>query len=207
MTKTYDIKMIHEAPNWDEIEPLALDVYYEQTPRDIKAFAQICCNEDAFFLHLKTEEKNILKEEAGPLGMPCNDSCLEFFFRPEAEDLRYFNIEYNANGCAFLGFGSDRYNLVRLLPKAGAADGVNQIFTPEIKEFEGGWEIFYKIPFDFIRNFFPGFKVYEGKELFANCYKCADKTNPPNYLSWNELTSDSLDFHAPCEFGKMTLVK
>ncbi len=197
----YNVKKVCGAPDWSKIEKLNIDTPYDQTPAEITANAQICYNDDGFLVHLETKEAVIRAVEKGPLGMPCEDSCLEFFFRPVAEDPRYVNIEFNSNGCLYLGIATGRADALRIVP-----DEPEAIFSPDIKFFDGGWEIYYTVPFEFIRRFYPDFKAEAGKSFYANCYKCADFSTPPHYLSWNPITTE-LDFHQPAMFGKMNFVE
>ncbi len=198
--KTYRIMKTEAAPDWCAIPSLEIDTPYLETPADIRASAQICYNDREFLVHLSTVEKNPRAEESGPIGSPCHDSCLEFFFCPMENDMRYFNIEFNMNGCVYLGMGADVKNLVRLLPE----EPIAEIFAPDIRKTPDGWEIFYRVPYTLIRRFFPDFRVYSGKEMRANCFKCADFSEPPHYLSWNPVEGETLSFHRSHCFGLMT---
>ena len=148
-------------------------------------------------MHLISKEKNIRAFETALLGTPCHDSCLEFFFCPMEGDKRYFNIEYNSNGCIFLGMGTYIGDLVRFAVKG-------DIFSPKIIVKEDGWEIFYSVPFEFICRFFPGFEVYEGKKMLANCYKCSEASEPKQFMSWSPIVGEPFKFHRPECFGTMT---
>ncbi len=197
--KTYTIKKANGTPDWNAIPSLDIDVPYLTTPSDITAKAQICYNDEELLVHLSTVEANIRAEENGPLCSPCEDSCLEFFFCPGEGDMRYFNVEFNMNGCVYLGIGSNVKDLVRLIPE----EPVSEMFKPDIRKTADGWEIFYRVPYTLIRRFFPDFKVYAGKEMRANCYKCADLSEPPHYLSWNPIEGEPFTFHKSDCFGNM----
>lgn len=191
--------LIHKKPDtldWDRIPALFIDNHLWQDPVPIKAKGQFCYDHEALYVKLTAIEENIRAENNGELGMPCQDSCLEFFFSPVDGDNRYFNIELNPNGCLFLGFGSDRYNLVRLLPQ-------ECVINPEVERFVGGWSVSYAVPFRFIQRFFPGFEAVSGGIIHANCYKCGDLTVAPHYISWNPITRTVPDFHRPDYFGLM----
>ena len=197
--KTYIIKKTSTADVcWETIPELSLDERYLDTPEDAKAWAQICYNEEAMFVHLWANEKEIRREETGLLGEPYHDSCLEFFFSPEGTDQRYFNMEFNSNRCLYLGFGAGLGTATRLIVD------IDAVFSPKVNFSDDGWEIFYTVPFSFIRRFFPDFTVTEGKTIRANCYKCADEMTPGHFLSWNPVNTDPLSFHAPDCFGEMT---
>ncbi len=197
----YSIHKVGATPDWTTLPSLTIDHPYLDTPDTITAGAQIGYDNDALLVHLWTTETEVRAVENGPLGMPCEDSCLEFFFGPMENDIRYFNLEFNSNGCMYLGFGSCIDDLIRLVP-----DEAEQIFAPQITKREDGWEIIYHIPYSFIRRFFPDFVVYEGKTIRANCYKCADLTTPAHYLSWNPIEGDPFTFHRPTCFGTMSFV-
>jgi hypothetical protein len=100
----------------------------------------------------------------------------------------------------YLGFGSCIADLVRLVPDEGA-----ELLRPKILKGDGEWEIYYSIPYSFIRRFFPDFCVESGKKIRANCYKCGDLTVQEHYMSWNPVEVVDPDFHVPAFFGKMTL--
>ena len=201
--KKYNIKIINDLPDWNSIEKLSIDIPYLDTPDSITAAAQICCNNEKFFVHLETKEKNYLREEKGLMGLPYLDSCLEFFFSPIENDTRYFNIEFNSNACVFFGLAGGADSIMRQTPEDTSMD----FFKPNILTYEDSWEIFYEIPFYLVRRYFPDFKVYEGKKIKANCFKCSDNSTPPHYLSWNLVEGSPFAFHKPECFGQMTFIK
>ena len=196
--KVYTIKRMTESGDWSDKPIINIDTPYLDTPDSVKAWAQIAYDDEALLVRLRTEEYEHRAIETGPVGAPYEDCCLEFFFCPMEGDGRYFNFENNAIGCCFLGIGSGLSDLVRLIP-----DADNDIFDRKVTKFEGGWEITYKFPYEFIRRFFPEFEVYSGKKIRANCFKCADLTNPPHYLSWSPVPTENFTFHRPDCFGEM----
>ena len=198
--KKYEILKVCGEPDFSIIPIIDIDVRHRGVPTEIGANAQICYSDEALFVHLWTAEENIRAEENGPVGMPCYDSCLEFFFCPMENDPRYFNIEFNMNGCVFFGFGTGIPDLFRLLPEERT---VKDVFNYKINKTDAGWEIFYSIPHSLIRQFFPEFKAYTGKQMRANCYKCADFSEPPHYLSWSKIEGPNFSFHNPKFFGIM----
>lgn len=190
-------KMPYFNGDWSTVPKIDVVIPYKNSTSDIHSFAQVAYNDEALLIHMSTDEENIRREELGVLGSPCHDSCLEFFFSPMADDLRYFNIEFNINGCMFLGYGTSIKDLIRLLPNE------HIVIDPEIRKLDKGWEIFYSIPYSFINLFFKDFKAEKGKSIRANCYKCADMAEPKNYYSWCPITSEKLSFHRPEDFGTM----
>ena len=200
--KTYTIQKCSATPDWRVLPKLAIDHAHLDPDTGIRAFAQIGWNEEALHVHLWAEETQIRAQETGPLGMPCEDSCLEFFFCTMEDELRYLNLEFNPNGCLYLGLGSGIRDLVRLVPE----ETVQELFDPRIARTEDGWEITYRIPVSFVRRFFPGFALKAGKTLRANCYKCGDSTEKCHYFAWSPITAQKFTFHTPENFGLMELV-
>ena len=194
--RSYTITPVKDMPNWSAIPVLPIDVQLWGTQTDINAQAQLCYDSEALHIKLQAKETHIRAEENGPLGAPCRDSCLEFFFSPMENDSRYFNIEFCPTGCYYLGFGSDRYNLMRLIPEG-------KLFDPQIIRTETGWEITYSVPFAFIRHFFPEFKAEAGTVIRANFYKCGDLTAKKHYLCWNPITDPVPNYHLPAYFAPL----
>ena len=190
----YQIKRVENDINWSSVNTIELSNKYLNTPNEMRAFAQICYNDEGINLHLWSENDDVRAVERDILGAPYQDSCLEFFFSPMENDTRYFNVEFNFNCCMYLGFGRNLGDHTRL---------VNNSFSPKASLTKTGWEIFYTIPYSFILRFFPDFKITKGKRIRANCFKCADLTTPANYLSWSPITTEPFSFHKPECFGVM----
>ncbi len=192
------------STDWSQVPVIAIEYLHNTPSTEVKAFAQICYDDQALYLHLYAHETEIRAEETGLLGMPCTDSCLEFFFSPMENDKRYFNLEFNPNKCIYLGFGSGIDDLVRLVI---SEEEQAQIFQPAVNYLPDGWEITYQIPYSFIQRFFPDFVAAPGKTIRANFYKCAEKVSARHFMAWNPVTPKKRSsFHAPDEFGMLHFV-
>ncbi len=198
--REYTITRLQGAPDWASIPALLVDTHNWLPPVPISTAAQICYDETGLYVHLRSWEKEVRAQHDGPLSMVCEDSCMEFFFRPEETDPRYFNFEMNPKGRTYIGFGFDRYRHCRLAP-----NNEDALLEKEARLLENGWEVYYKIPVAFLQVFFPGYALTPGKKLYANCFKCGDLTPVPHYLSWNPCTAPEPDFHQSRDFGLMTL--
>ena len=199
--KRYEIVRCGEAPDWDGVCPLNVDTVLWLTDVGIRMTQQLCHNAERLFVRQVCAEEHIRAEYNDPLGMVCEDSCMEFFFMPAGDD-RYINFEINPNGCFYLGFGRERGERTRLLP-----DGAGERFDLRTRRLAGGWECTYALPLAYLRQFFGrDFSYSSGAVLRANCYKCGDLTERPHYLSWNPVTSAAPDFHRPSDFGEMVLL-
>lgn len=195
--KTYTIVKKPKNLDWKEIPEALIDTHLEKEKVDISATGQLCYDDESIYVRLTAKEKNIRAEYTGPLDAPCEDSCLEFFFCPDINDKRYFNIEYNPNCCVYFGIASCIHDLVRLIPEFGLP------LSPIANRTEDGWEITYQIPFEFIRRFFPGFAPISGTKMKGNFFKCGDLTVQEHFLCWNPITDNIIDFHRSCDFGEL----
>lgn len=195
--RSYKILPKSKIGDWNDVPVAHIDKRLWTPEIDVAATAQACYDSQALYLRLTAKEKNIRAEEIGPIGIPCKDSCLEFFFSPVEGDARYFNVEFNPEACMFLGFGTSRYDSTRLLLKP------SNNFNPCSVRTESGWEITYQIPFSFIKLFFKDFVAAPGKKMRANFYKCGDLTVQEHYFSWNPINTPTPDFHRPDCFGEL----
>lgn len=194
----YTVTYCKDQPDWNKIPVLEMTNAYRQTPAEVRAFAQLAYTDEALLVHLRGEVPEIIADETGPVGMPCRDSCLEFFFCPVPGDARYINIEFNFNGCMYMGMGSCIQDLIRLLPNQA-----DNPLDPDIRKTQTGWEIYYSIPYAFIRRLFPAFTAEPGMTIRANCYACADNAKPRQLKSWNLVQADPFTFHHSQSFGFM----
>ena len=196
----YTAPHVSGAPDWSAVPSAEIGNLLWTESCGVRAWAQLCWTEEALRLRLRAAERDIRAEERGLLGMPCRDSCLEFFFCPSAGDLRYFNIEFSPSGCMYLGFGRSIEEHSRLL-----VTGAEALFGARTRRTDGGWEVAYRVPAEFVRRFFPEFELHRGLHLRGNFYKCGDATVQPHYLAWNPVTSAVPAFHRPEDFGEIVL--
>ena len=202
--KTAQLIRVTGPVDWDKLPRIAIDAPIKESDSPATAFAQICATEDALLLHLSATEPEIRAEGTSPLAEVCEDSCLEFFFRPVEGEMRYFNMEWNPNCTLFLGFGSCIEDILRIVPEE---EQKQQLFAPEVVRREDGWEIFFRVPYSFVRGFMPEFKVEPGKALYCNFYKCGDQLQQPHYLTWNPIMRQGRSrFHTPAEFGRLDVI-
>lgn len=195
--RSYIITRRPEQLDWNKVPALNIDTCIWLPDAGISAQAQLCYDEEAIYVRLSAEEANIRAEVTDVAGAPCEDSCLEFFFCPMPENNTYFNIEFNPNCCMYLGIGTNRYDLIRLLPEKENLLGAKAART------EDGWEITYCIEAAFIRRFFPEFRAESGAMMRGNFYKCGDETVQKHYYCWNLLEPPKPDFHCSEFFGKL----
>ena len=196
--KTYTLKKITGAPDWKNIEIMPIDNLLWTDPLPITAQAQLCWDEEAIYLRMEAFEENIRKEETDPLAEICNDSCLEFFIQP-VEGPYYLNFEINPLANYLIGQGdNDVDNRLRVI-----VPDFETRMEPNVEFTKTGWVLTYKVPFSFIRHFYPSFEVKVGTKIRGNCYKCGDLTEKEHYLAWSPTVSEEPAFHLPEYFGEL----
>jgi hypothetical protein len=135
----------------------------------------------------------------------CNDSCVEFFFRPHT-GTAYFNFEFNAGGtflCAYIrdwtrigkaGFA----DYTMLGPEAERMVKVHHSLPATVEPEIAGptvWTLQFALPVSLLENYAGDIGKLDGRSWTANFYKCGDETSHPHWLSWAPVSA--LNFHLP----------
>ena len=128
--ESYYIQRTDSAPQWDVIPTLSLHNILWLPDANIRMTQQICYDDLAIYIHQRATEAHIRAMHHSPLAQVCEDSCMEFFFCPMPGDGRYFNFEWNLNGCLYLGFGTGRHHSVRLQPTEPTTQPTQPTATP-----------------------------------------------------------------------------
>lgn len=157
---------------------------------------QLLYNDEAIFVHFKTNEKPLLARRTERDSEVCEDSCMEIFFSPDEDDTHYFNFEINPLGTLYLHYNNDRYD-------SHAVEAPSELFEIKSVITSEYWELFYKIPFSFILTRFE--KITENCK--ANFYKCGEHTEVEHYACWNEIHLEKPDFHCKQFFGNLVFEK
>ena len=195
--KTYTMQKINIVPDWDAIPVMPIDNFLWLDPVDVTAQAQICWDDEAFYVRMKALEPKLRMQESGLVPEVCRDSCFEFFFQP-TDRPEYMNFEMNPDCSVWLGYGVDGEKRMRLLiPKVDTLLSARGTFTFD------GWRLTYKIPFSFLRIFYPEFAPKEGMCIRGNIYKCGERTTTPHFMAWNPIVSKKPNFHLPEFFGNL----
>lgn len=162
-----------------------------------EARAYAAWSEDGLHALLCAKEAQIAAAATDFGGDVYKDSCLEWFVQPFADDPRYINVEVNAAGVAYVGFGSCREDSK---PLPAMPEGM----TVTASKHEGGWwAVAYTIPASLLRRLY-GRALQPGGLMRGNFYKC-DESIHPHFGSWSPITHPFPDFHRPEFFGEMTL--
>ena len=192
---TYDVMKVSGDIDWDAIPEIPISEVLWTEDYGICATGQLCFDDEYLYVHQRAVEKEIRAENTEPLSPVYEDSCLEFFFKLD-DSPNYFNFEINPNGCLGTGFGpkkTDRISITR-----GDEAEYYDIRTDRTAD---GWEVFYRIPLEYIQLFYPDYKFVGS--LSANMYKCGNKTVHKHYLSWTPIDLATPNFHCPEYFGRI----
>jgi hypothetical protein len=160
----------------------------------------IAHTDDSILLKYFVQEKEIRvvhQEDNSPVH---EDSCVEFFIAFD-NDQEYYNIEFNCAGTCLLGFGKNASQR-----KLMGMDVVRRIRRlSAIRHHSNGnadpisWELTVVIPAEvFIYHHITSMK---GNRYRVNFYKCGDKLPEPHFLSWQDMTTSTPDFHMTEFFG------
>ena len=170
--------------NWPDVEDL------NPIP-DMKA--RLLYNEYGIFVNMQTDEEPLLATKRKQNDAVCTDSCMEFFIRPNENNPKYFNIEFNPFGTMNLGFRSDRFD--RVDPVETKKD-----FHVQSEVGEKIWTLQFVLPFELIHKYFDT----HTDTMYANIYKCGNKKH---YASYYPVKTEKPDYHRPEFFGKFVLEK
>lgn len=193
---------------WDNIESIDILNYpWDETGYKPNASVKLFYTEDEIRVKFTATEKEIRINENEFNGPVWEDSCVEFFFLPmPEEDNRYFNFEISAQGTLLLQLDHKppvRHYMTYVNPNYfEIKSDVNKENYRDYDNFKP-WTIEYKIPFEFIKDYFTNFEAVSGKTLKANFTKCGDKTNIPHFGSWVNIDVKSPAFHVPQFFKEI----
>ncbi len=139
---------------------------------------------------MHTDEKNLRAECTEQNGDVYQDSCMEFFFKPDPWDANYINFEINPQKIMHIGLGKDRHNR-RLI------DTDREVFKLESIPNDGDWSLKFYIPDSFLLEYFERIAdVCRG-----NFYKCGELTGHSHFATWSEVEVAKPDFHLADFFG------
>lgn len=175
-----------------------------------KAEAELTRDDTGFNVTLRAWEDEIRFVGRDRNDPVYQDSCLEFFFSPfTGENRPYFNFEINPVGSLYTGFSADGTRagsgpVAKELPREYFE--VKSMSVADAENYKGPfWEVSYHVPFEYMQKFLPDVNFAELKEITANFYKCGDLTKDEHYLSWNDIKTETPNFHVPQFFGVVEL--
>ncbi len=129
------------------------------------------------------------------------DSCVEFFVSFD-QGKNYYNFEFNCAGFCLAEYGAGKPGRINL----------PEVVLKEIKtracvlpDHNGTslvhWSLTAVIPHKVF--IFDDLKLLKNITASGNFYKCGDDLPTPHYLCWNNINTESPNFHLPEFFGEI----
>ena len=156
--------------------------------------AKLLYNDYGIYVQLQTDEKPLLARYTNQNDEVCNDSCMEFFFRPNENDPRYFNFEFNPFGTMYFAVRTSRWD-----PMHPAKD--KEYFNVKSYVDDKRWILQFCIPFELINEIFGS----HTKTIYGNLYKCGEETAKKHYATYYPIMVKEPDYHRPEFFGEFCL--
>ena len=164
-------------------------------------------------LDYTVDEQSIRALQGTPGGEVYEDSCVEFFFQPSADDPHYYNFEWNAIGNLYLAWRTGRQDPEKaptevLCSVQALASCGSEPFAE--RPAEGPWSLRIFIPLEAFWK--GGIPVSEGKlslsglRARANFYKCGDGLTVPHFVTWAPISTEKPDYHRPEFFADLLFV-
>lgn len=174
--------------------------------KDVKATFSVGHDGSDILLQYNVNEPQVRAVNTEINSSVWEDSCVEFFFKPEGDE-NYYNFEINAIGTVLGGYGKDGKNrekiqssyleMIETVPSLGR-EPFDSIDTPT------EWSVKIKIPLKAL--VFSKIESLYGLKGSANFYKCGDKLRQPHFLSWNKVQSPEPNFHLSQFFGEIRFI-
>ncbi|MEI6562844.1 MAG: carbohydrate-binding family 9-like protein [bacterium] len=195
---------------WSEAETLTIELFHPKSSTHRPGVsARLLYDDKGIYVHFKVQDQYIRSVNTRPMDPVCQDSCVEFFFKPKSGG-GYLNVEGNCGG-TFLAFyiedhrrspnGFEKFTRLDLnwMAQIRSYHTLPAIVDPEITA-PCEWQLEYVIPIPLIEAYTGPLGSLSGQTWQANFYKCGDKTSHPHWGSWASI-GDALDFHQPEKFA------
>jgi len=195
---------------WNQAETLKLEFFHVKgTDHKPAVYARLLYDNRNIYVHFKVHDQYIRSVTTRPQGPVCQDSCVEFFFKPKA-DRGYLNVEANCGGtflCSYIedhrripgGFAKFTPIDLKWLAQIRCHHTLPDVVDPEIAS-PREWQLEYALPLPLIEAYTGPLGAIAGQTWRANFFKCGDKTSHPHWGSWAPL-GDELNFHLPERFA------
>ena len=199
---TYKIKTLpcRESIRWEEIEKAEISNYSWVESRHFECFAKLVYVKDhGFICKMLCAERDpyaACTKDGEPVW---EDSAMEFFFSFESG--KYINLETNSLGARIQQFSSFPRECLSVFNRISEGFKVNASREAEY------WTLEIDLPLEKLQLFFPAVaaeKIIPGYEFTGNFYKIG-VTQEEHYGMWNEVKTESPDFHRPDYFGKLII--
>ena len=191
---------------WAQIPHLNIALFHPKSSSHYpKTQAKLSYNNDSISGIFKVEDQYIRSTTTKLQDSVCQDSCVEFFFKPGTNN-GYFNFEFNCGGnmlCYYIiNHNREKNGPMKefkvidtdLAEKVKIFHSLPEVVDPEIT-VPTTWFLEFEIPFSILEEYCGPIGDVSGTEWRANLYKCGGKTSHPHWASWAPISE--LNFHLP----------
>ncbi|MBQ7827708.1 MAG: hypothetical protein IJ386_05515 [Clostridia bacterium] len=204
----YKIKTFEsiDAVDWDSVTAASVNNYKWVECEKYETWAKLVYVKDWGFLCRMTCIEDAPVATYTTFDDPvCLDSCMEFFAIWDNGD-SYLNIESNSTGTMCIGYGISRESRRTALRYLKLEDMFKM--NPVVED--GRWTLTMEIPIEKLQKFYKNISAetfVSGYSFTGNFYKTggADNTGNEHYAMWNEVGTETPDFHRPEYFGKFII--
>jgi hypothetical protein len=196
-----------EVTPWTDISSVLIRNHMGPKPAHFpSAEVKIAYDDTALYVIFRVADQYVRAVAQAHQGHVWEDSCVEFFFTPDADVSKgYFNLEMNCGGTMLFHFhpGTGKERIVfseRECEMIQRGHSLPRIVDPEIRT-PIIWTLAYCLPIDLLKAYFPVVKPGPNVQWRANFYKCADQTSHPHWLTWAPVDFAKPNFHVPEAFG------
>jgi len=196
-----------DKPCWRGVQAALIGNYMGDKPAHFPdTRVKIAYDDQALYLIFRVEDKYVRAVAADHQDDVYKDSCVEFFFAPDAESPGdYFNLETNCGGAMLFQFHSPAGDEHIEIPQSQfsrieIASSLPRTIAPEIPD-PVTWTVEYRLPLAILDEYCKVTRPAPGVAWRANFYKCADETSHPHWLTWSPVDNSTPNFHLPKFFG------
>ncbi|MBT3198449.1 MAG: carbohydrate-binding family 9-like protein [Phycisphaerales bacterium] len=192
---------------WRGVQAAMIGNYMGDRPAHFpKTQVKVACDEQAMYVIFCVEDQYVRAVAAEHQDDVYKDSCVEFFFAPNAESPGdYFNLEVNCGGTMLFQFHrparGEHVEIPReALAQIEIASSLPRTIDPEIPD-PVTWTVEYRLPLAILEEYCDVTRPSLGVAWRANFYKCADESSRPHWLTWAPVENPTPNFHLPEFFG------
>ena len=195
---------------WKNIPSVKIQNRMGDEPRFVPTTEAKACYDTAnVYVIFRVQDRYVKSKVTEYNGNVSGDSCVEFFFSPDASHPEYyFNLEVNAGGTPLIFYITKPWSGVTKLPDESIrqieiAHSLPAVVDPEISD-PVTWTVEYRIPLKMLKQFSAVTTPAAGVTWRANFYKTGSATSNPHYYTWSPVTNPVPNFHLPAYFGQVT---
>ncbi|MBP5638993.1 MAG: carbohydrate-binding family 9-like protein [Victivallales bacterium] len=216
---SYLIKSVTKAPefncNWEDWSQAETTELKNAMPMSSShhppVSVRLLHDHDTIYGIFQTKDQYVIANQLNYQNEVCNDSCVEFFFKPSTGP-GYFNLEMSAGGAYLFFYIRDHHrtshgfaDYTRIDEEHGKLIKVRtslpRTVDPEITT-PLTWTAQFAIPRAAMEDFCGPLGDLNGQHWTCNFYKCAGQSSHPHWITWAPIPE--LNFHLPEYFAPIT---